>query len=192
MTRFRRRLWFGAALVVLVLLGAGGWFYHAFYGSTDAATRYAEAFNFRRLQVARVDEQGTYRFFYATNRRAESGDAALEERFGNEREEGLRFGLFDTAIEPTLGLGMIIDRTKWFQNEAIKLRSVEKLDRPTFVEEVRRRVQDSPHRSLLVVVHGFREAFPSALRKTAFLSHVLDARAGWPRSRGRSWPKPWS
>ena len=119
MTRFRRRLWFGAALVVLVLLGAGGWFYHAFYGSTYAATRYAETFKFRRLQVARLDEPGTYRFFYATNRRAEPGDAALEERFGNERGQVLKFGFFDTAIEPTLGLGMIIDRTKWFQNEVI-------------------------------------------------------------------------
>jgi esterase/lipase superfamily enzyme len=191
MIRFRRWLLIGVALVVLVLLGAGSWFYYAFYGSTYAATRYAEAFNFRRLQVARVDERGTYRFFYATNRRAESGDAALEERFGNEREEGLRFGLFDTAIEPTLGVGMIIDRTEWFQNEVIKLRKVEELDRPAFVEQVRAHVQDSPRRSLLVVVHGYREAFPSALRKTAFVSHVLDINSpvllfDWPGNQGSS------
>ena len=141
--------------------------------------------------MARVDEPGTYRFFYATNRRAESGDAALEERFGNEREEGLKFGLFDTAIEPTLGVGMIIDRTEWFQNEVIKLRKVEELDRPAFVEQVRAHVQDSPRRSLLVVVHGFREAFPSALRKTAFQSHVLDINSpvllfDWPGNQGSS------
>jgi len=191
MTRFRRWMLIGVALVVLVLLGAGGWFYHAFYGSTYAATRYAEAFYFRRLQVAQVDEPGTYRFFYATNRRAESGDSALEERFGNEREEGLKFGLFDTAIEPTLGVGMIIDRTEWFQNEVIKLRKVEELDRSAFVEQVRAHVQDSPRRSLLVVVHGYREAFPSALRKTAFVSHVLDINSpvllfDWPGNQGSS------
>ncbi len=50
-------------------------------------------------------------------------------------------------------------------------------------------VQDSPHRSLLVVVHGFREAFISALRKTAFLGHVLDIDAplllfDWPGDQG--------
>ncbi len=191
MTRLKRRLLVGTVLVVLVLLGLGGWFYHAFYGSTYAAMQHAEAFNFRRLQVAQPDEPGTYRFFYATNRRAEPGGATLEERFGNEREEVLKFGLFDTAIEPTLGVGMIIDRTKWFQNEVIKLRSVEALDQPAFVEQVRKRVQDSPHRSLLVVVHGYREAFPSALRKTAFLGHVLDINSpvllfDWPGDQGSS------
>ena len=191
MTRFKRRLWFGTALVVLVLLGAGGWFYHAFYGSTYAAMQFAETFNFRRLQVAQLEEQGTYRFFYITNRRAEPGDAALEESFSNERESVLKFGFFDTAIEPTLGLGMIIDRTEWFQNEVIKLRKVEELDRPAFVEQVRAHVQDSPRRSLLVVVHGYREAFPSALRKTAFVSHVLDINSpvllfDWPGNQGSS------
>jgi esterase/lipase superfamily enzyme len=191
MTRFKRRLLICTGLVVLVLLGLGAWFYNAFYGSTYAAMQQAEAFNFRRLQVAQPDEAGTYRFFYATNRRAEPGGAAIEERFGNEREEVLKFGLFDTAIEPTLGIGMIIDRTKWFQNEVIKLSSVEALDQPAFVEQVRKRVQDSPHRSLLVVVHGYREAFPSALRKTAFLGHVLDINSpvllfDWPGNQGSS------
>jgi len=191
MTRFKRRLLICTGLVVLVLLGLGAWFYHAFYGSTYAAMQQAEAFNFRRLQVAQPDEAGTYRFFYATNRRAEPGGAAIEERFGNEREEVLKFGLFDTTIEPTLGVGMIIDRTKWFQNEVIKLRSVEELDQPAFVEQVRKRVQDSPRQSLLVVVHGFREAFPSALRKTAFLGHILDINSplllfDWPGDQGSS------
>ncbi len=191
MTRFRRRLLISVALIVLVLLGAGGWFYHAFYGSTYAAMRYAETFNFRRLQAAQLDEQGTYRFFYATNRRAEPGDAAIEERFSNERESVLKFGLFDTAIKPTLGVGMIIDRTEWFQNEVINLHRIEALDQPAFVEQMRTQVQGSPRRSLLVVVHGFREAFPSALRKTAFLSHVLDINSpvllfDWPGNQGSS------
>ncbi|MEA2080175.1 MAG: alpha/beta fold hydrolase, partial [Pseudomonadota bacterium] len=44
---------------------------------------------------------------------------------------------------------------------------------------------------LLVVVHGFRERYPSALRKTAFLGHVLDINApvllfDWPGDQGSS------
>jgi esterase/lipase superfamily enzyme len=43
----------------------------------------------------------------------------------------------------------------------------------------------------LVVVHGYKEAFPSALRKTAFLSHVLDVNTpvllfDWPGNQGGS------
>ena len=46
-------------------------------------------------------------------------------------------------------------------------------------------------RSLLVVVHGFREAFDSGLRKTAFLGHVLDINSpvllfDWPGNQGSS------
>ncbi len=50
---------------------------------------------------------------------------------------------------------------------------------------------ESPYRSLLVVLHGYKEAFPSALRKTAFFGHVLDVNApvllfDWPGNQGGS------
>ena len=186
MTRFKRRMLFGMALVVL---GLGGWLYYRFFVSTDAALQHAETFLFRRMTVAQLAEQGTYRFYYVTNRGLGPGPRSIEERFGKEREKTLKFGFFDTAIEPTLGIGMIINPTDWFQNEEIQLRDVQELDQAAFVEQVRTLVQDTPHRSLLVIVHGFREAFPSALRKTAFLGHVLDINSpvllfDWPGNQG--------
>ena len=69
---------------------------------------------------------------------------------------------------------MLIDPTDWFQNEEIQLQEVRALERAAFIEELRRQVHESPYRSLLINVNGFRERFPSALRKTAFLAHVLD------------------
>ena len=191
MTRFKRRLLIGAALVVLVLLGVGVWFYFSFFASTSTALRHAEAFLFRRMKVAQLAEQGNYRFFFITNRRLGSDDGPLEERFGKDREEILKFGYFDTKIQPSLGLGMLIDATEWFQNEEIQLKAVRELEQAMFVKQTRRLIQDSPYRSLLVVLHGFKEAFPSALRKTAFLSHVLDVNSpvllfDWPGNQGSS------
>ena len=86
---------------------------------------------------------------------------------------------------------MLINPTEWFQNEEIKLTAVQELDPAAFVAQVQERVKESPHRSLLVVVHGFREAFPSGLRKTAFLGHVLDINSplllfDWPGNQGSS------
>ena len=190
-SRSRRRALWGTALVALVLLGAGVWFYKFYFVSTDAAIRHAEAFSFRRMTVAQLAEQGKYRFFYVTNRRPGTEGAALEERFQTEREEVLKFGAFDAEIQPTLGLGMLINPTEWFQNEEIKLTSVRSFQQAEFVEQLRALVEDSPHRGLLVVVHGFREAYPSALRKTAFLGHVLDINApvllfDWPGNQGSS------
>ena len=84
---------------------------------------------------------------------------------------------------------MLIDPTDWFQNEEIRLRDVRALDRIAFVEELREQVRASPYRSLLVNVNGFRERFQSALRKTAFVGHVLDIDSpllvfDWPGDQG--------
>ncbi len=190
-SRLKRRLLWGTGLVLLVLIGVGIWFYKVYFVSTDFAIRHAEAFLFRRMSVAQLAEQGSYRFFYVTNRNQGPSDAVLEERFGREREEKLKFGVFDTEIKPTLGLGMLINPTEWFQNEEIQLKDVRTLERSAFVEQLQALVQESPHRALLVVVHGFRERYPSALRKTAFLGHILDINApvllfDWPGNQGSS------
>ena len=187
MTRFKRRMLIGTALVVLVLVGLVLFFYRP----TRLALERAEAFRFRRMLVTRLGEQDAYRFFYVTNRRLGSDDGPLEERFGNERERVLKFGFFDTELEPTLGLGMIINPTDWFQNEEIQLKQVQSLDKSEFIAQLRQQVQDSPLRSILINVNGFRERFPSALRKTAFLSHVLDINSpvlvfDWPGDQGSS------
>ena len=191
MKAFRRRLWIGLALVVIVLFALGWWVYFHFFVATDLALQRAEDFLFRRMTVAEVAKPGWYRFFYVTNRRPETDEGPLEERFGAEREAALKFGFFDTEIEPSLGLGMIINPTQWFQDEEIKLRDIRRLDQAAFVDSVRQLVDDNPRRSLLIVVHGFREAFPSALRKTAFLGHVLDINTpvllfDWPGNQGSS------
>ena len=185
MTRFKRRLLIGTALVLLIV-GALVLF---FYRPTRLALERAEAFQFRRMLVTRLGDQGAYRFFFVTNRRMEGTDGPVEERFGNQRKEQLKFGLFDTAIEPSLGLGMVLNPTAWFQNEEIQLKQVKLLEQSEFITEIQRQVQDSPLRSLLINVHGFRERFPSALRKTAFLGHVLDIDSpilsfDWPGNQG--------
>ena len=185
MTRFKRRMLIGTALVVLVLVGLVLFFYRP----TRLALERAEAFRFRRMLVTRLGEQDADRFFYVTNRRLGADDGPLEERFGNERERVLTLGFFDTKIAPTLGLGMILDPTDWFQNEEIQLKQVQLLDQSEFITQLRQQVQASPLRSILINVNGFRERFPSALRKTAFLSHVLDINSpvlvfDWPGDQG--------
>ena len=190
-SQFKRRLLWGTVLSALVLSGAGYWFYFIYFVSTDAAIRHAEAFFFRRMTVAQLAEQGKYRFFYATNRRPGTNPAVLEERYGTEREETLKFGSFDAEIKPTLGLGMFVNPTEWFQNEEIRLNDVNSLERAEFVQKLRTMVEESPYRGLLVVVNGFRESFHSALGKTAFVGHVLDINAplllfDWPGNQGSS------
>lgn len=187
MTRLKRRLLIGTALVVLILVGLVLFFYRP----TRLALERAEAFQFRRMLVAQQRDENVYRFFFVTNRILEKKDGPLEERFGNQREEVLKFGLFDTTIEPTLGIGMIINPTDWFQNEEIQVKQVKLLGQDEFVAQLHEQVTASQLNSLLININGFRERFPSALRKTAFLSHVLDIDSpvlvfDWPGDQGSS------
>ncbi len=191
MSFLKRPLWLALGAISLLALALGIWLYMVVFLDLEAALQRAETFLFRRMTVATLAEQGVYRFFFATNRRADAEDASVEDRFGNERRDALTFGSFDTKIEPTLGIGMIINPTDWFQNEAIKLQDAKVLDQSAFVGQMRELVEESPYRSVLIVVHGFREAFPSALRKTAFLGHVLDINTpvllfDWPGDQGTS------
>jgi esterase/lipase superfamily enzyme len=177
--------------VMLVLVGLGLWFYYVLFVSTGAAVEHAEAFRFRRMAVAQPGEQGAYRYLFVTNRQTAAKDAPIEERFGRHRAQELNFGSFTARVEPTLGLGMLIDPTQWFQDEEIRIEQMKLLDRVDFVAQLRELVGNSPRRSLLIVVHGFREAFPSALRKTAFVGHVLDINSpvllfDWPGDQGAS------
>ncbi len=185
-----RTRWLLVFLIATALIG-GLWFYQFYFSSTDAAIRHAEAFRFRRMTVTQMAEQGVYRFFYVTNRTVTPGGQSIGERFGSGRETVLKFGSFDAEIKPSLGLGMLINPTQWLQNEEIQLRDLQRLDSSTFTRQLRRTVEQSPHKGLLVVLHGFREGHESALRKTAFLGHVLDLNApvllfDWPGNQGSS------
>jgi esterase/lipase superfamily enzyme len=175
-------------LVTLVLVGMG---LYTYIIGTRTLLEHAENFSFRRMSVSSIEGTDAFRFFYATNRLVNDPQGPVDQRFSTERSPELEFGTFDTRIEPTLGLGMIVDPSDWFLNEEIQLLDVASRQREEFISALRAQVDATRERSLLLVVHGFREAFPSALRKTAFLGHVLDIDTpvvvfDWPGNQGSS------
>ncbi len=184
----RRRVIQLFALLALLVAGLGA---YSYFVGTRTLLQHAEAFAFRRMIVTQQAEQGLFQFFYVSNRQLDVPDGEIDQRFTSERETSLKFGYFNTRIEPSLGLGMIIDPSKWFLNEEIQLKDVRTLEKEAFLSKLRQQVQASSYQSLLVVVHGFRESYSSALRKTAFLAHVLDINTpvlvfDWPGDQGSS------
>ena len=173
----------GLAVALFLALLFGGFLTY----STSRTLEFAEALEFRRMQVAKLDDG--HRFFFVTNRsETDTPDTPIEESFGNQRSD-LSVGIFDTAIEPALGIGMLINPSDWFQNEEIQIRRLAVQQQSEFLQELKGQVAASPDRSLLININGFRERFPSALRKTAFLAHVLDANMpflvfDWPGDQG--------
>jgi esterase/lipase superfamily enzyme len=183
--KLRRRVLVGLAVIAVTAVMVGS----LFQVTTQRALDRAEAFEFRRMLVSQLEDGGAYRFFFATNRLFEGEQDNVEDGFGNQREAGLTFGRFDTSIEPSLGIGMLINPTDWFQNEEIQLQDVRRVERDAFIAELSEQVRNSPYTSLLININGFRERFPSALRKTAFVAHVLDIDSpvlvfDWPGDQG--------
>ena len=183
--KLRRRVLVGLAVIAVIAVTVGS----LFQVTTQRALDRAEAFEFRRMLVSQLEGGGVYRFFFATNRLFEGEQDNVEDGFGNQREAGLTFGRFDTSIEPSLGIGMLINPTDWFQNEEIQLQDVRTVERDAFIAELSEQVRNSPYTSLLLNINGFRERFPSALRKTAFVAHVLDIDSpvlvfDWPGDQG--------
>ncbi|MEA3639353.1 MAG: alpha/beta hydrolase [Lamprobacter sp.] len=183
----KRALWLGGFLLML-LAAIGG---YLFFIATNRSLSRAESFEFRRMQVARVENSDAFRFFFATNRVARVGDEPLIERLGTERSSQLTFGSFDTEIEPTLGLGMWLDESRWLLDEEIRITRLTRLDRTAFIHQMRGMVSASPHRGLLLLVHGLRTDLDFAMRGTAFLAHILDINApvivfDWPANQGDS------
>lgn len=181
----KRALWI-SGFVLALLAAVGG---YLFFIATSRTLSRAESFEFRRMQVARVDDGDVFRFFFATNRLAEDGDEPLFERLGNRRSAALTFGSFDTEIEPSLGLGMWLDASSWFLDEEIRITNLTRLDRTAFIQQLRGMVSASPHRGLLLLVHGLRTNLDYAMRGTAFLAHILDINApvmvfDWPANQG--------
>jgi len=191
MLKFKPWTKYPILIVLLLLVIAGMWFYQVIYSATGEALRRAENFIFTRMTVTQLGEQGSMRYFFATNRKKTNEETILENRFANEREPTLTFGLFDIKIEPSVGLGRFINPSEWFQTEEIVIKNMEALQQEAFVDQLRKLVAKSPRRSLLIVIHGFKERFPSALRKTAFVGHILDINSpimvfDWPGDQGSS------
>jgi esterase/lipase superfamily enzyme len=178
-------------IITALLLVIGTWIFSSVYRDTSTALQRAENFLFNRMTVSQLGDQGSMRYFYTTNRKTGEQSDSLENSFSSERESALKFGIYDTHVEPSVGLGMFINPSEWFQNEEIRVRNMQALQQQDFIAQLRQVVHASPQRSLLIVVHGFREAFPSALRKTAFVGHILDINSpvmlfDWPGNQGSS------
>ena len=156
----RKRVWVIVSIALAVTLGG---FYYFYFVATNAAIEHAESFLFRRMTVTQLNSQSEFRHFFVTNRNQVTTEGPVEDSFGNERTNRLLFGSFDVTIEPSLGLGMIINPTEWFQNEEIQIDRIVNFERNDAIGTLRDYVDRSPTRSLLIVIHGFRERFDSAL-----------------------------
>jgi esterase/lipase superfamily enzyme len=132
-----------------------------------------------RSGSAAADE---YRFFYATTR---PRTADLMNDIARERSEELTVGRFDARISPEIK----VEPAVWEDREMLEVLRPQPLEQEAFFEELRVAIDRSPHRSVLVLVWGWKERWRNAAAKSAYISYLLDIDTpvvvfDWPANQG--------
>jgi esterase/lipase superfamily enzyme len=182
MKRWSRRLllaglYLASLAVVAVVAGFIG---RNLTGSGPIPTRSAFA---GRLPSTPDGDWRRFQFFYATNRAA--NDEATFQGQGNKLGNEVSTGTFEVRISPY----MPIAPRMWFETQHMQWADREELTQDDSMARLRAAVQQSPHKSVLVIVWGFRDWFQSAALKTAYTAYVLDINTpvllfDWPGNQG--------
>src|SRR5262249_28950944 len=124
-----------------------------------------------------------FQFFYTTNRATDDPETFAGQ--GSKLGSAITAGTFDVRISPYMP---ILPRV-WFEPKNMDWVGHAPLSQDEVFSQLRTAVQASPHKSVLVIVWGFRDWFRSAALKTAYTAYVLDINTpvllvDWPGNQG--------
>lgn len=132
---------------------------------------YIEKRLYRRMPYKLADDHRIISLFYASSRKIENHQGELE--FKPEMSSSLTLGKFNCRIDPLIKIGRVIPGDLRGSG-AIGVRDVEKLSDQDFIKALAQAVQSSPHKSLLVLVYGFKDNFELTATKAAYFAYLLD------------------
>ena len=136
----------------------------------------------RRLDAEGGAAKGEYRFFYATTRPATVdllNDAAAE------RSGSLSLGSFEARVSPEI----TVQPSIWEDPEFLEVLRPQAIAPGPFFSQLKSAMEQSPHRSVLIIVWGWKERWLTAAAKTAYVSYLLDISTpvvvfDWPANQG--------
>ena len=118
---------------------------------------------------------GGYRvvnIFYATSREVDytaKPSPVFKARLAGETT----YGILDIRMDPRVRIGtMLPEQLK--KNGIIELQTTKRLDPGVFIEQLSAAVKASPHKSLLVLVFGYKDGFEATAMKAAYFAYLLD------------------
>jgi esterase/lipase superfamily enzyme len=136
----------------------------------------------RRLHTEASAVKQTHQFYYATTRPATAdllNDAAAQ------RSGGLSVGSFEARISPE----MAIRPSVWEDPQFLEVMRPQPMEPGRFYGQLKSAMEESPHRSVLIVIWGWKERWLTAAAKTAYISYLLDIDTpvvvfDWPANQG--------
>ncbi|UCH12860.1 MAG: alpha/beta hydrolase [Candidatus Omnitrophota bacterium] len=119
--------------------------------------------------------EGTYRVldvFYATSRKIDN-NTRFPKSFRPELGEKMAYGIVNVKIDPALRIGKMLPN--WYKKRnLLGVQEAGFLQEDIFMKELSNTINTSPHKSLLIVVFGYKDNFEYIAIETAYFAYLLD------------------
>ena len=144
---------------------------------------------YRRIHYETRGPYRTVNIFYATSRKMKGKSNSLRAfspKFGKETS----YGVANVNINPKLKIGKMMPA--WYKKkDIIGLQDIERLKEKDFMEALAAAVENSPHKSLLVLAMGYKDNFEYTTIKASYFAYLLDIDTpvllfDWPGDQGVS------
>lgn len=121
------------------------------------------------------EQEGKYRvvdIFYATSREVTKGKDS-ELKFLPRLAKEMTTGTVDIKIDPRIRIGKVLPK-RFKRKGEMGIQDVKKLDDAEFMKDLTKAVEGSPHKSILVLLFGFKDDFEAVVIEAAYFSYMLD------------------
>lgn len=121
------------------------------------------------------ETSGNYRvinIFYATDRNIKS-IKDQSPTFANTLSKEMTFGELNVKINPGVTIGTMLPN-KLKRHGVIGVQEVNKLDDKDFIAKLSEAVAASPHKSLMIIIFGYKDNFEATAIKSSYFTYLLD------------------
>ena len=127
---------------------------------------------YKRINFTKEGRYRVVNIFYATSRTVDYS-AGSSPDYKPDLAKETTYGTLDVGIDPSLKIGTMLPDT--LKNKGlIALKKTQQLDPDIFIKQLSDAVKVSPHKSVLVLVFGYKDGFEATAMKAAYFAYLLD------------------
>ena len=127
---------------------------------------------YKRMPYRQEGKHRVISIFYTTSRKVVD-TPGKDLKFLPKMGDALTGGIIDVKIDPSIRIGRMLPKRFESKGE-IGLKKIDKVDIDSLADKIRAAIDTSPHKSLLVLVFGFKDDFYSVAIEAAYYSYMLD------------------
>ena len=127
---------------------------------------------YKRVNYKTEGRHRVVNIFYATSRAVDYKDGSSPD-FKPELANETMYGTLDIRMDRTLKIGTMLP-AKLKNRGLIEVKNTKRLDADVFIKQLSEAVKISPHKSVLVLIFGYKDGFEATAMKAAYFAYLLD------------------